>query len=170
MPLDPLEMRDASFWNFVSFRIPAQWECVREPDGHWGCYEEDNDTGTVWVNHDIYRFPDEKDATEALKRCGATIEKKPDCGNIPSTWIELDISCSHKVIHYTHAAECEGEILYFSWWSHHVCHGRYIVVVHLSLVLTAATLSDRRTSRRAEAIDRELMHATIRPDIAVADD
>jgi len=170
MAANQLEMKPASFWNFVSFRIPAQWECIREPGGHWGCYEEDNDTGTVWVNKDIYRFPDENAAAEALERCAATIERRPDCGGIPSTITELEISSSHKVVHHTYAAECEGEILYFSWWSHYLCHGIYVVTVHLNLVLTAEALSDRWISRLAEAVDRELMNATIRPEITVADE
>ena len=49
--------KEANLWDFIRFEIPEAWDCFYIADDrlHYGCYEEDGDTGTVWVH--VEPFP-----------------------------------------------------------------------------------------------------------------
>lgn len=167
MECPPPALKPVTFWDFISFRIPEQWSCIREPDGHWGCYEEDKDTGTVWVDFDLFRLPDEEDVAAAVARSAAMIRADSSVGAIPPMRKEFEFSPLHKVVHRVFGAEENGELLYFSWWSHILGRHPYLLSVQFNFVLTASTLADRGVCELAEIIDRELMNATIKPEIII---
>lgn len=163
-------LKPASFWSFVSFNIPEQWHCVREPEGHWGCYEDDDDTGTVWVGFDVFRMPEnEPDIGEAVARNARLIIAEPSVAGFPASRKEIDRSPLHKIVHRTYATESEGELLYFSWWNHFVGHQRRLIAVHLNFVLPVGQLAIPRIAAIAQAVDHELLNATIHGEYCLSD-
>lgn len=164
---NPMQFKPATFFDAICFQIPVHWTCIREPEGHWGCYEEDKDTGTVWVGYDVFRLPIGEDPIIALQRSASGVEEEPSIGNLPSARKEIALSSQHIVVHRIYATDDEGELLYFSWWSHFVAYRSFIVSIQLNLVLSVDSLGRPDISKLAERIDYELMNADIRPGTLV---
>jgi hypothetical protein len=46
-----------NFFGFFRLCIPSQWQCHLEENGSYGCYEENVESGTLWIRHFAWRFP-----------------------------------------------------------------------------------------------------------------
>lgn len=45
------------FFDFFRISIPFQWICRMEEDGSYGCYEENVESGTLWIRYFAWKFP-----------------------------------------------------------------------------------------------------------------
>jgi hypothetical protein len=128
------KLKPVTFWNAISFRIPEQWQCIREPEGHWGCYDTDNDTGTVWVDFDMFRAPEGEQPSPinlfetAISEGMATSIEFPD-GRRAVNVVKRG---------YDHGSP---EELLFSHWHHLGTSGPYFGVVHLTFVTPVELLT-----------------------------
>lgn len=145
----------------MEIRIPEQWQCIREPDGIWGCYDPDEDTGTIWLDFDVYQTGNTPvppiDTWQSLRRMLAGDDK-----SVNSHIIHVDED--HKIINVAKDAfdPEAGEILNFSHW-HHM--GRIdatsLAIVHLTLVISPNMLTDGEGLLLAQEIERGLTEAKI---------
>jgi hypothetical protein len=52
-----IDQRTVNFFGFFQISVPSQWQCHMEEDGSYGCYEENVESGTLWVRHFAWKFP-----------------------------------------------------------------------------------------------------------------
>ena len=177
MPYDLDRLKTVTFWDAITVRVPERWDCVQEPDGHWGCYEKDVDNGTLWIDFDVFTIPthegDEesfralvRDAADGLfehigqpredrKRRTKRVDKAPDhliLSSASSSWDEE-----------------EGEELSFSRWHHMGMRKPHPILVHLTFVLPTHLLADTELAAFARRMDDELRDARIDWDSLVPD-
>ena len=161
------QMKEVTFWNFLTVKIPERWKCVRQTDGPWGGFEEEADTGTLWVDYDIFtqENPGEDDFRAAARevvqglansliangeervRRHELTEKGPD----------------HFLLHLVEEAadQDDGTELLFLRWHHFGTFPSQTVLVHLTFVLSKLALMDDEIRTLLETMDEELANARI---------
>ena len=112
-------LKDVTIYGFVSMRVPARWPEARAENGRGGFWEEDVESGTLWIDWDLYSFKGEEPRDSAP----------------PAIRIQDE---GEKAIKYRRYESFErGEpLVIHHWWVNCGTPGR-ILMIHFNLVLLA---------------------------------
>ena len=58
------KFRTEDMFGFLRISIPECWPCILDERGIYGCYEEDVETGTLWVEHRLIKIGKNTDTKE----------------------------------------------------------------------------------------------------------
>ena len=64
----PIRMRTETFFGFITLEIPDCWDCSQKPGELLGCFEEDRESGTVWINYNLFSVPELVHGSDAVER------------------------------------------------------------------------------------------------------
>lgn len=64
----PIQMRTKTFFGFITLEIPDCWNCSQKPGELLGCFEEGRESGTVWINYNLFSVPELVHGSDAVER------------------------------------------------------------------------------------------------------
>ena len=161
--------REETFWDVITLPVPERWGRFRQPEGHWGCWEEGAETGTLWVDYDLFGpFQDGPEDWDPLRKEGIFDRLVgPNIGGDGTFhhWGSVDLpsggTAVNQVITRPGSGDDAGMDLRFSHW--HLFRPRfpYLVSVHLTMVMPTFVKEDPEIARFMEAMDAAIPAARI---------
>ncbi len=139
-------------FGFLTLRVPARWRDERDAEsGEWFCGEDETDTGTLWIDYDVFQGNFDARGPERLvqKLGDAVAWRSPGEG-----W--------RRVGFQTFTEEAAVTLRFRRWfvidWT-----AERAVMVTLTLVLQAAWDGDREFEALVAAMEREAATLAIGP-------
>jgi hypothetical protein len=151
----------------VAIRIPANWTSrAHETDkNRWGCYEDDNDTGTLWIAVSQFRNGGPSgppadfnlDAVVDSLVKGATAKLPP--------LLESTLTPVRQGYHWRciYDVEEDGEPLRFFFSHFYLAHGPNVAFIDFNLVLTHAQMDGPEFVELRDVMAREIRTAFLDP-------
>jgi hypothetical protein len=164
----------------VTIRIPEPWtgRAHERDKGRWGCYEDDNDTGTLWISVDHYRGDAAKELPDFLNPNFFNDEKTIDgiveeaAAKLPPL-LESKLTPVAQGYHWrcVYDVEEDGEPLRFFFSRFFLTSGPNFAIISFNLVLTHAQMNAPDFIAFRDIMDREIRIARLDPfgDIEVSD-
>ena len=145
-------LKDVTFDGFLSMRVPARWPEARTEEGRGGFWEEDVESGTLWIDWDLFTVPRGGRAADAARDMAQDYE-----GAVLEVGEDGDLG----VIRLRRETVETGQPLIIHTW--HILKGRgqQILLLHFNLVILA-DLAEREDFRPLpDLIAREIRAARI---------
>lgn len=144
--------------GLVSVQIPVSWQGYDEGEWLWSCYDDDNDTGTLWISVMAFQRPypssdgdDPENPSVADVRAAFRAQFAPD-GSDP-------VADDGPVVKYEKDFAEEGEDLRGHWTHGLVPAGRGLLVISFHLVLSVEQLATPEYQALRSRMDAEIDRA-----------
>jgi hypothetical protein len=149
--------------NRVTLRIPKRWNGRRREKGIWGFFEEGQETSTLWVQSEIYRFPDQEPGEIELLAPLIAERLTEEFANVDLAYrnVEMFDLPAGKVIRAYFDEREDGQLLRFYRWQHVQAHSAAITMVFFSLVLPRDLVEEPRFQGLVKVMDREIRTAQV---------
>lgn len=130
------ELRAISAYGFIDLLIPRRWKDGRDPDnGMWGCYRDGEDSGTLWIDFNVWRVrPGNESDLAALRRAAVQTSGAPDGARVEL----LKRPDGGSIVRSSYVGEERGVLLRFHRWDIYKAIPRGALLVHFSLVIPPA--------------------------------
>jgi len=146
-------LKDVTIYDFLSLRVPARWLEARAENGRGGFWEETVESGTLWIDWNIYVYGSAAPAMEeALAKQAQTL---------PGGTASAATGLGGRIVRRRHEAVEAGEPLVFHSWHVIRRHGPAILLLHFNLVLLADLAERHDFKALVDTIDREVRAARI---------
>jgi len=167
MPYDLHILKTYECADAVTLRVPARWNCGPHDtaEGMWGCYEDEEETGTLWINVDYFSpgestpEPEIDELLQMIEGVRRSFERDyPDViesSVIPAKGGGLFYRC--------HDNEEDGEALRNFHYQFFIVHGAMHCSIGFNLVLPHSVLDDPEIQELIAIIDREIRAARLEP-------
>ena len=167
MPYNLDKLKSIHCFDAVTIRVPERWQCGPdfELEEFWSCYEDDGDTGTLWIAVQWFRGPEvlegipnavtrqlAEDATQSIN------EKNP---NILTSEIE-DIPGGHLVFRMYEANEDEDPTRHYRYQVYRF-HEDKMAFADFNLVITRSLIDEPEFRDLIRIMDREIRGAQFEP-------
>jgi len=167
MPYDLHILKTFECADAVTLRVPARWTCGphETAEGMWECYEEDEETGTLWINVD-YFSPGEETPEPGIDELLQMIEgvRRSFERDYPDVIESSVIPAKGGGLFYRcHDNEEDGEPLRNFHYQFFIVHGAMHCSIGFNLVLPHSVLDDPEIRRLIEIVDREVRAARLEP-------
>ena len=161
------ELREVTFSDAIRLRVPARWSSAQSQSGMWCCYEEAMESGTFWVDYEVFDIADPStgDADGRARRAidlfaqevldefvvkeGHHREERVDLADGVLLRLEED-------------GEEAGERLRVHRWTYFKPAEGRVLTVFFALVLRQDQAEDPRFADLVEILDREVRAAELR--------
>ena len=168
MTLNADQLKEVSFWESVYLRIPERWDCIRDSDGTWDCYEPDGNSGWLSVDFDIFTQPEDAPETdEEFRKLSHHI--MPQLFSADADYKRKDRTPDHLVFHISGESFDEnlGPVHYDNWHHGGICRPN-MVMVNLTLVIPTSRLEDDWIVQLRKFMDEELKNTTVAWDVLLS--
>ena len=138
------DMVERTFFDFITMVVPRRWQWLRDDDSEmWGLWEEGIESGTLWVDFDVYSVEGEDNAAFKLVRGSAEriAESAADRPNAIGDPFVQEIGDGYAVMNIYTSHEKGHDLIHYSCHTL-VPHRQHALLVHFTLVLLAE-LADR---------------------------
>lgn len=156
-------LKRAVCFGFLQIDVPARWQWQRSEDGMWGFYEEDEESGTLWVDYDLYRIPSDTTGDVvgplAERLMGMLAEGAP--GRTVEKLATDDGVTLIRAVHDAEDTEEEGVMLRFFRYELMRRFTDHLVNVHYSLVIPDFRLRDPDMQELVEIVDNAIKRSRI---------
>lgn len=156
-------LKRTGLWDVVLMRIPARWSRERQnPDGTgmYCLHEKGAESGTLWVDYDVFRVPDPEMVPVAVREWAQASaregEEKADVEVSPCEECEG----GYLVRRFFRSVE-DGEELRHYAWHRFVAQGREMMVVHFTFVFLDCLADEPEFHDRLAMFDKEVRNAIL---------
>ncbi len=161
------ELREVAFADTVRLRVPARWTTARSQSGMWCCYEEEMESGTFWIDFEVFNIADPAapDADGRTRRAVDLFAQEVldefvvKEGHHREERVELPDGV---LLRLEEEGEEAGERLRVHRWTYFKPAGGRVLTVFFALVLRLDQVADPRFADLVEILDREVRAADLR--------
>lgn len=156
-------LKRTALWDVVLMRIPVEWTRERQhPDGTgmYCIHEEGAESGTLWVDYDVFRVPDPGMVPTAVREWAqASASESEDTGEMQAPLCE-EHEDGYLVRRFFRSEE-DGEGLRHYSWHRFVAREREMMAVHFTLVFLDRLADVPEFIDRLALFDREIRNAIL---------
>lgn len=158
-----ISMRTETFFDFIELKVPDCWSCSQAPGELLGCWQDDEDNGTLWVDYNLYSIPElahDPDAFKAHTKETVNVLKgkfEKEYGSCTVTGNEE--SC---ILSYSRNYDDEDGIAVTSHSCHHIISRLgFSLLAHLTLVFPLSSMSDAEYMKIRDVMIKEITNPKI---------
>lgn len=168
MPYDFHILKTYECADAVTLRVPARWNCGphETAEGMWGCYENDEETGTLWINVDYFM---RKEPTEPMGDFDLMASARDIKESMERDWPDMVESRLQREgdavlwFRVVDSIDDDEEPIRRYVYHYFLEHRGNVCFIVFSLVLPNSILDDPEIQRLVEIVDREVRAARLEP-------
>lgn len=149
----------------IAINVPESWECRLDESGMWGCWNDDVDDGTLWVEWHPYRLPPDASYADVLAAAAVM------AGSTAGSYIQRDRALELEVTFEEdrHIVETmflgteDGDLLQYYRWDLIKPLPGWVVVVFISLVFEIETSNTPASRALVDIMGDEVYNCVITP-------
>lgn len=156
-------LKRTGLWDVVLMRIPARWSRERQhPDGTgmYCLHEEGAESGTLWVDYDVFRAPDPGMVPTVIREWAQASASKSEEKDDAEAPLYEEHDGGYLVRRLFGSVERGEELRHYAW-HRFVAQGREMMVVHFTLVFLDRLADEPEFCDQLAMFDREIRNAIL---------
>lgn len=167
---EPVAMRPETFFEFIKLNVPDCWSCMQKPGELLGCWQDGNDNGTIWVDYNLFSIPEVvHDSVSSIDQASVMVDGLKNQFTESFGSCNLEGTPEKAILSYSRNYDDEDGTPVRSHSFHHIVSSPgAMLLVHLTLVMPAATLNEPQCAAISERMMAEIKNPEIDAELGVS--